>query len=103
MSVTPQQSGPEAEGHDDDERVPPPRDPRKVERLMPPPFEYRPAVQASSYASWNDFGAWWWNLIEEEIQVSPERTSALPGKLFGLLSSQSWHESTMSMSTSTSP
>ena len=39
---------------------------------MPPAAEAAPVVQASSYASWEAFGAWWWNLIEEEIRVSPE-------------------------------
>lgn len=45
------------------------------ERFMPPVEESLAAVQASSYESWEAFGAWWWNLIEEEIQVSPEMAS----------------------------
>ncbi|MEE8468671.1 MAG: DUF3857 domain-containing protein, partial [Planctomycetota bacterium] len=47
-------------------------EPRRLELLMPPSVEDAPAVQASSYASWEEFGAWWWNLIEDEIRVSPE-------------------------------
>lgn len=42
------------------------------ERLMPPLEETMAAVQATSYESWEAFGAWWWNLTEEEIRVSPE-------------------------------
>lgn len=47
-------------------------EPRVSENLMPPSLEDAPLVQASSYASWTEFGAWWWNLIEDEIRVSPE-------------------------------
>ncbi len=42
-----------------------------VEAGMPPPHETAPAVQASSYADWQSFATWWWDLIEEEIRVSP--------------------------------
>ena len=44
--------------------------PRRVERFQPPPVEDAPRVQASSYASWQEFGRWWWNLIEDELEVS---------------------------------
>lgn len=47
-------------------------EPRPAENLMPPPQEDAPTIQASSYGSWDDFGSWWWNLIEDEIRVSPE-------------------------------
>ena len=46
--------------------------PLRNEPLMPPASETIARVQASSYASWADFGRWWWNLIESEIRVSPE-------------------------------
>jgi hypothetical protein len=46
--------------------------PRRSEPLMPPALESAPRVQASSYASWEDFGRWWWGLIADEIRVSPE-------------------------------
>ena len=49
--------------------------PVKPESLMPPLEESMPAVQATSYESWDAFGAWWWNLTEEEIRVSPEMAS----------------------------
>jgi len=46
--------------------------PRQPEPFMPPLEETAPRVQASSYASWEDFGQWWWQLIEPGITVSPE-------------------------------
>jgi cellulose synthase operon protein C len=46
--------------------------PVRSEPLMPPATELLPTVQASSYASWEAFGTWWWDLIEEEIKVSPQ-------------------------------
>jgi tetratricopeptide (TPR) repeat protein len=46
--------------------------PRRPESLEPPAEEWLPRVQASTYASWEDFGRWWWNLIREELAVSPE-------------------------------
>jgi hypothetical protein len=45
--------------------------PVRPEPLMPPAREFAPLVQASSYPSWEAFGAWWWKLIEQEITVSP--------------------------------
>lgn len=47
-------------------------EPRRLEHLQPPSMESAPRVQASSYASWTDFGRWWWNLIEDEVRVSDE-------------------------------
>ena len=46
--------------------------PERMESLMPPSEETVARVQASSYATWDDFGAWWWNLIDSGITVSPE-------------------------------
>ena len=46
--------------------------PQRIETLMPHPEETVARVQASSYGSWEDFGAWWWSLIEAEIRVSSE-------------------------------
>lgn len=46
--------------------------PERIESFMPHAAETVARVQASSYASWDDFGAWWWNLIEDGITVSPE-------------------------------
>lgn len=47
-------------------------EPRRRDTLEPPPEESRLRVQASTYADWEAFGRWWWNLIREEVAVSPE-------------------------------
>jgi tetratricopeptide (TPR) repeat protein len=46
--------------------------PVRQEGLMPPAQERIAQIQASSFASWTDFGTWWWNLIREELRPSPE-------------------------------
>jgi len=46
--------------------------PPRQEGGMPPLIERAPQVHASSFASWEDFGRWWWSLIEEELRPSPE-------------------------------
>ncbi|MCP4094021.1 MAG: DUF3857 domain-containing protein [Planctomycetes bacterium] len=46
--------------------------PQRIENLMPHAEETVARVQASSYESWDEFGAWWWNLIDAGITVSPE-------------------------------
>lgn len=48
------------------------RAPIRTEPLMPPLLESGPRVQASTYRSWDEFGRWWWSLIDDEIRVSPE-------------------------------
>jgi len=45
--------------------------PPRPERLMPPPREWAPRVQASTYPDWKSFGKWWWNLIQAEMTSSP--------------------------------
>lgn len=59
-------------------------EPLRTESSMPPAEEFVPAVQASSYASWDDFGSWWWNLIESEITVSPEMAAKVAELTAGL-------------------
>ena len=49
--------------------------PQRVENLMPPMRETAVAVQASTYESWEDFGRWWWSMIDDEIRVSPEMSA----------------------------
>lgn len=46
--------------------------PRRSENLEPPAREHTLRLQASTYENWESFGNWWWNLIREEIAVSPE-------------------------------
>lgn len=49
--------------------------PLAPESFMPPSDELLPTVEASSYASWDAFGTWWWDLIEEEIRVSDDMSA----------------------------
>jgi len=58
--------------------------PRRRESPMPPTLEWMPILEASSYADWQALGAWWWDLIEEEIRVSNEM-SAFVAELTGEL------------------
>ncbi len=50
-------------------------------RIEPEPYmpgfeEFAPMVEATTYRSWDDFAAWWWNLIRREIQMNePMRES----------------------------
>ena len=46
--------------------------PRRRESLEPPAIETQPRVRATTYADWDAFGRWWWNLIREEIKTSDE-------------------------------
>jgi hypothetical protein len=39
---------------------------------MPAYREVLPALEITTYASWDAFGAWWWNLIRHQLEPSPE-------------------------------
>jgi tetratricopeptide (TPR) repeat protein len=43
----------------------------KPEPAMPPPSETAPAVEVSTFASWDAFASWYWNLIRRQYEVSP--------------------------------
>ncbi|MEM9801734.1 MAG: DUF3857 domain-containing protein [Planctomycetota bacterium] len=49
--------------------------PTRREAFEPPSAERTPRVQASTYATWDEFGRWWWSLIREEIRTSPEMSA----------------------------
>lgn len=59
-----------------------------MEAGMPPPTEWAPAVQASSYGDWQQFATWWWDLIEEEIRVSPAMQSKIAELTAGATSNE---------------
>ena len=42
-----------------------------MEAAMPDRSEFEPLVDVSTYASWDAFSAWWWNLIEKEFVTTP--------------------------------
>jgi tetratricopeptide (TPR) repeat protein len=40
------------------------------ERAMPDPDEFVPALEVSTYRSWDEFASWWWNLIHKQYDVT---------------------------------
>lgn len=42
------------------------------EFLMPPPDQFLPALQVSSFGDWKEFGKWFYNLIKKQYDTSPE-------------------------------
>ena len=40
------------------------------EPLMPDLTEIGPVLEVSTYASWDEFGTWWWNLIKRQFTLS---------------------------------
>lgn len=44
----------------------------RSEPLMPPPEELGLQVQVSTYQDWREFGVWYWNLVKDTHQTSPE-------------------------------
>ena len=45
---------------------------RRAERFAPSILECGPLVRVSTYADWNAFASWWWNLIRKQTQLTPE-------------------------------
>jgi tetratricopeptide (TPR) repeat protein len=41
---------------------------------MPSAVEVSPAIEVSTFESWDAFGKWYWNLIKKQFEVSPEIT-----------------------------
>jgi transglutaminase-like putative cysteine protease len=41
-----------------------------AEPFMPPPSEFTPSVEATTYGSWDEFSGWWWNLVKRELEPS---------------------------------
>ncbi|MFT4539186.1 MAG: hypothetical protein ACI841_002353 [Planctomycetota bacterium] len=42
-----------------------------MESDMPSSVEIAPVVDVSTYASWEEFGRWWWSFIQKEFDTSP--------------------------------
>jgi len=45
---------------------------REIEERAPGPLESGPLLRVSTYGSWNEFAAWWWNLIRKQTIATPE-------------------------------
>lgn len=44
----------------------------EYEPNAPSPYESGPLLRVSTYGTWNEFSAWWWNLIRKQTVVTPE-------------------------------
>lgn len=42
-----------------------------LQSAMPPRSEFAPAVDVSTFESWQAFASWWWNFVEKEFVTSP--------------------------------
>jgi tetratricopeptide (TPR) repeat protein len=42
-----------------------------IESLAPSPRETGPLVRISTYRDWNQFAAWWWDLIRKQTTITP--------------------------------
>jgi tetratricopeptide (TPR) repeat protein/transglutaminase-like putative cysteine protease len=45
---------------------------RDTEERAPSLLESGPLLRVTTYASWDEFAAWWWNLIRKQTVVTPE-------------------------------
>lgn len=56
----------------------PPR--REHEEGMPRGSEHEPLVRVTTYRDWDHFSSWWWNLVKNQLEVTPamrEKVAAL--------------------------
>ncbi len=44
----------------------------EVQRLMPPAVDTLPFIQTTSMRTWQEVGEWYWNLAQDQIQVTDE-------------------------------
>jgi hypothetical protein len=61
---------------------------RPLEERRPEAEELEPLVRVTTYRDWQEFGAWWWNLIRKQIEVSPAIRSKVQELTVGLTSEQ---------------
>ncbi|MBC8371570.1 MAG: DUF3857 domain-containing protein [Planctomycetes bacterium] len=62
--------------------------PLKPESFMPHASELITTVQATSYSDWEQFGEWWWNLVEDSITVTKEMSDKVIELTAGLSTKQ---------------
>lgn len=55
-----------------------------LQSAMPPRSEFAPAVDVSTFESWQAFASWWWNLVEKEFVTSPAMKSKVAELTAGL-------------------
>ncbi len=50
----------------------------------PQPKEYEPIVRMTTYRDWDHFASWWWNLIKEQLEVTPSMRATIARLTEGL-------------------
>ena len=53
---------------------------------MPPAYEHAPVVDVSTFADWEEFTRWYWNLIRRQYEVSPALSAKVAELTSGLKS-----------------
>jgi len=59
-----------------------------LESRMPPRDELVPTVDVTTFADWQAFASWWWDLIEKEFVSTPQMRSKVEGLTAGLETEQ---------------
>ncbi len=59
-----------------------PRDRPEIRR--PRATELEPTVRLSTYRDWDQFAAWWWNLIKNQLEVTPAMQQTVRERCAGL-------------------
>jgi len=59
-----------------------PRDIVEIQR--PDRKEYEPIVRMTTYRDWDHFASWWWNLIKNQIEVTPSMRATIARLTDGL-------------------
>ncbi len=63
--------------------------PRAVlEERRPARSESDPLVRVTTYRDWQQFGAWWWDLIKRQLEVSPAMRALVAERTAGLSSAR---------------
>jgi transglutaminase-like putative cysteine protease/tetratricopeptide (TPR) repeat protein len=57
-----------------------------MQSAMPPRSEFAPAVDVSTFESWEAFASWWWNFIEKEFVTTPAMKQKVKELTAGLTS-----------------
>jgi hypothetical protein len=58
---------------------------RATEELRAPAGkEFEPLVRVTTYRDWDQFAAWWWNLIQKQLEVTPQMRATVERLCAGL-------------------
>lgn len=51
----------------------------EMEPMMPPQWDFVPSLRVSSFADWNEVGAWYWNLSREQMDLPDDLKAEVAG------------------------